>query len=175
MSNIVESVDSKNYILDKLLEMGCVTWDTEFAKKHDKLISNVLTNEINYDNISNNNKWAYQFHIKSALYKIDVDFNDIDSVKNMIIMDYFVIKLDSNKNKKYVTLNPTSVYEIFYYYTNKFKKSIDIWYDKEMSNLKNIHEMLKSKNSQYSFFGIDENKLDYFVNCIMHLQKVSQF
>ena len=173
MAIIVKYLDSKTYILNKLLEMDCVTWNPEFAKKHDKIISNVLTNEIDYDNISNNNKWGYQFHIKSALCKIDVDYSDIDSIKNMIIMNHFVIKLDSNKNKKYVTVNPTSVYEIFYYYKNKFKKSIDIWYDKEILNLKNLHEKLKSKNSQYSFFGIDEDKLNYFVNGIIHLQKVS--
>jgi hypothetical protein len=180
MSNIVKSSDSNNVkssvsstdiVLKKLLEMGCVTWDLTFAKKNHNLISDVLTNEINYENISTQNKWGYQYHIKLALEKVAVDYNDIDSVRNMIIMNHFVIKLDRNKNRKYVTVNPTSIYDIFNYYRNKFRKNISTWNDSELSDLKNLHEILKKNNCQYTFFGVDENKLDYFVNAIKHLQE----
>lgn len=160
-----------NIVLEKLMNMGCVTWDPCFAQKHNGLISNVLTNEINYDSISNDNKWGYQFHITSALNKIDVDYNDIDSVRNLIIMNHFVIKMDKDKNIRFETRNPTSVYEIFYYYQNKFNKNIDNWYDPELSDLKILHENFKKNYNQYSFFGIIEDQLNYFVNAVIHLQR----
>ena len=102
-------------IIEKLLYFQCTTWHPDFANKYRDQIINTIHTKVPFEDVNNDNKWGYQYHISENLKKIPIDYNNILSVKNMIIMDYFVIRTNSKKEIKYSTINPVSVYEVFYH------------------------------------------------------------
>ena len=111
ISNITPEIPK--HLLQELMESNCVTWHPYFEKRHYDRIMNIVYTQVPYENFTEDNKWGYQLHISRDLKEIPVDYNDIISVKNMIVMDHFTISLDDNNEYHYSTRNPLSVLEVF--------------------------------------------------------------
>ena len=168
VSNIIP--ETPKHLLQELLESDCVTWHPYFEKRHYDRIMNVVHTKVPYENLTKDNKWGYQLHISRDLEEIPVNYNDIISVKNMIVMDHFTVSLNSDNEYYYSTRNPISILEVFLKYCDKYQKDRDEWNHDDVKELKQLHAEKKKNYSQYTFFGIDEKELGYFVNAILHLK-----
>lgn len=167
ISNITSEIPK--HLLQQLMESNCVTWHPYFEQRHYDRIMNIVHTQVPYENLTKDNKWGYQFHISRDLEKIPVDYNDIISVKNMIVMDHFTVSIDDNNEYHYSCRNPLSILEVFLKYCTKYKKDRDEWNHDDVKELKQIHDIIKKKYCQYTFFTINEKELDYFANSIIHL------
>ena len=162
--------EAPKHLLQQMMDYHCVTWHPYFEKKYYDRIMNVVHTQVPYENITNDNKWGYQYHISSDLEKIPVDYTDTISVKNKIVMDNFTVSINDNNEHYYSTRNAVSIYEIFYRYCSVYKKDIDEWDHDNLKELRELHAAKKKKYSQYTFFKINEKELGYFVNAILHLK-----
>ena len=169
ISNITQEVPK--HLLQQLMESSCVTWHPYFEKRHYDRIMNTVHTSVPYENFTNDNKWGYEWHISRDLEKISVDYNDIISVKNMIVMDHFTVSLDNNNEYHYSSRNPLSILEVFLKYCNKYKKDRDEWNHDDVREIKQIHDIKKKQYPQYTFFTINEKELGYLAKAIIYLSK----
>ena len=157
------------HVLDKLMEMHCVKWHPKFQSRNYQLFMDIINNDIPYEDLNNDNKWGYQYHISKGIEKdFTVDFTDRISVKNMIVADNFICSRSESKFYYYSNIG-RSVYEIFHKYMNKYSKDIDDWYCDEMKGIRELHKKFKKKYSQYSYFETDEEGLDCITDAVIKL------
>lgn len=162
-------VEPPKHILQQLMEHKCVTWHPDFERKNYDKFMDIIHKFVPYEDLNDDNKWGYQFKITKQLKDIPVDFSDIISVKNMIVMDNFRVSMNNNGNYIYSTRSPISVYEIFLKYCSKYNKNIDKWEDDSIEDLRNLHAEKKKNYCQYTFFSTDEEGIGYFANSIIYL------
>jgi hypothetical protein len=166
ISNI--TLELPKHLLQQLMESRCVTWHPSFEVRHcDRIMSTVHT-QVPFENLTEDNKWGYQTYISRDLEKIQVDYTDIISVKNMIVMDHFMVSFDNNKYY-YSNIYSQSIQGIFLEYCDKYEKDEDEWDHTNIKELKQLNTERKKDDSQYNFFSINERELGYFVNAILHL------
>ena len=164
--------NDSEHVINQLESLECATWHPLFIRDHFSEVVDHVRKNVKYDSPNSDNKWGYQYHISNFLKTIPVDFNNYMNVKNYIVIDNFTYHDDEGKNK-YSVRNPRSVYEIFWGYCGKFKLDRNIWDDKEMEGIRNLHQSYKMKYNQYSFFTTDEEGLNAITDAYIYMYKLA--
>ena len=164
-SNNNKLVTNTSEVLHRMLEYNCITWHPHFQEQHLDLINLTINNALKSRIFNKDNKWGFQYNIKEELKNIPIDNKNINDIKNMIVLDHYIVTF-KNSEYFYKTKNPISIYEIFISYCNKYNSKKDIWYYKEINNLKVIHQ---EKQNNYTFHSIDENDLETLAKAVIYL------
>lgn len=157
-------------IIDQLESLNCATWHPLFIRDYFSKVIKYVEENVKCDSVNKDNKWSYQYYIKKFLKTIPIDFNNYISVKNYIVLDNFIYHDDEGKNK-YSGRDPKSVYDIFYSYCQNFKLDTNVWHDKKMKDIRDLHAYYKQQYYQYTFFTTDEKGLNTITSAYIYMSK----